>query len=1521
MNRRSTSSLLVFAVFLGLLQTLDPAAFALDCTRTQSTSGSTIVQTFTSSDSNGGACDFTWSIPQGVTSINILTVGGGGGGGTGRGGGGGGGGVAFASNFSVTAGAAFGVNVGQGGAAATGGARGTSGGNSSLVRNSDSATVVIGGGGGGGGTPNPSDPATILNNDGGSGNSVSTTVSGGAAVGGNGGGSAFSYEFGGSRYFGRGGNGGTGTTATGKNGGANYFCPVQTGANANTFNFRRTTGGGAGAGRDGYGHGTTSPDVGFDCTNWSDSFKPNGGDGLSNSITGTAVFYGAGGGGSDGHGNGETGNNCATQICSLGRGTGGGAGGSGQSFYEGSASVNLAAGNGTNGRGEGGGGGVTTAARGGSGVVIISYTDPSTNQVIATQPSSQTVAAGTTSFTLSVLATASNGGIISYQWYRRTTLTATAETLSNTSRISGATSATLTIGVTGSTIVASDAGVYYAIATNTYSGTSATVQSANASIIVSILEEDFRSASLASPSDWAITYKNSDYANIGRSVTTGTSTAGTYFQPCLTASSGAATTVTSGATEANTGAGNTKTVSTLGSCDGSAIDTAGNGALRLSSMRLDTTASAVYKNELSVSNGLDITFNYASYYGYRGSGAANNGPADGSSFYLKRGTDTNYDAGGAGGAVGYSTRGAELGVTSGLFAVGFDVYGNIGTTSHVGSNCSDASTTVTDFAGTTYTRVTSQTNSQVANQNKVKILGPTGASRTTGYCLTANPNTTLSSTGLSGVNIASPTVTFSNLGTTSRTAAVSHVIRIILDPSTVSNPKLYVIVDGTIRYELDQVQAYRNSSTFKFGFSSATGGSSTITEFSGLTVNTYNGITPPDAPTSLTISSASANGSRQTFSWTAPTLWGIGELADGATGAQTRSYQVRVIDSNGADTGYTCTTTTTSCAVNGIASGTYTAQVYAINRSGISSIASNGSASFTSSVAVVTTCADLGQLMNGSFEQPTDLLGQTEILFRPDALNASFPDSGRADNAKSYWINTDATSRRVEMAWSYNVGGSGRKSIEGTPTLNGAVGRFAELNADNFGGLYQDIATIPGVSFKWKLWHGARSATNETMKVLIGSTSGTTSYSSSGAATTISLPGTLTQANATRTARAYQIFRKSLSSGVATLTTGYAADNLDAHNLSVNDSVVISGLGSPFDGTVTVTAVTTNTFSYAISGSPANVTTEDISDVTHAFVVSTNSANTVATETTELTDDQNSWGRWEGNYLIPAGQTTTRFLFTSFTPTSGGIGNFLDNIAFTPVAACPDRGLGLPSTTTSYSVLGNDFGSSIGTTRVIAASYLSGSCNASCVSFTGSAVTVRPLSTFNSSSTPIVVRYTMQVGDNVADISSGTLTIWAASGRTHTKYMVDPRRTSVDIKGVRIDTTSGSDSDNIRACVTAATSAGSDDASSTLIIDVSTKGSTETTFASGSPITGDRSNSVTLDGPTSNVSTLINNFRITLSSGNRINRDYYIRIRNVASEDACTNVITANDKLILITPLTLLARRTVGVSVKKGGPG
>jgi hypothetical protein len=333
-----------------------------------------------------------WTVPLGVTAADVLVVGGGGGGGTGRGGGGGGGGVAFASNLSVTAGAAYGINIGEGGAGGTsGGARGTSGGNSSFVRNSDSATVVIAGGGGGGGTPNPANPTVVLNNDGGGGNSVSVSVLGGVAVGGNGGGSAFSYEFGGVRYFSRGGNGGTGTTARGKNGGANYYCPAQSAANE-SFNFRRTTGGGAGAGRDGYGHGTTSPEIDFDCINWSDSFKPNGGDGLSNSITGSDVTYGAGGGGSDGHGSTETGNNCAVQICSLGRGTGGGTGGAGESFYESSVSVTLAAVNGLDGRGEGGGGGVTTAARGGSGVVIVSYVPANVATLSALNLSSGTLA-------------------------------------------------------------------------------------------------------------------------------------------------------------------------------------------------------------------------------------------------------------------------------------------------------------------------------------------------------------------------------------------------------------------------------------------------------------------------------------------------------------------------------------------------------------------------------------------------------------------------------------------------------------------------------------------------------------------------------------------------------------------------------------------------------------------------------------------------------------------------------------------------------------------------------------------------------------------------------------------------------------------------------------------------------------------------------------------------------------------------------------------------------------------------
>jgi len=76
----------------------------------------------------------TWTVPSGVTNVEVLVVAGGGGGGGGkRGGGGGGGGVLYRPYFTVTPGAVLNVTVGAGGSGASAGNVGTSataGGNS-----------------------------------------------------------------------------------------------------------------------------------------------------------------------------------------------------------------------------------------------------------------------------------------------------------------------------------------------------------------------------------------------------------------------------------------------------------------------------------------------------------------------------------------------------------------------------------------------------------------------------------------------------------------------------------------------------------------------------------------------------------------------------------------------------------------------------------------------------------------------------------------------------------------------------------------------------------------------------------------------------------------------------------------------------------------------------------------------------------------------------------------------------------------------------------------------------------------------------------------------------------------------------------------------------------------------------------------------------------------------------------------------------------------------------------------------
>jgi hypothetical protein len=220
----------------------------------------------------------SFTVPDGVTSLEYLVVGGGGGGGGGGangecGAGGGAGGV-YAGTMAVTPGQIIAIAVGAGGTGVSGNT-GNDGGDSSL-----GAIVAAGGGGGGRGNGTAGRPGA--SGGGGGGNTVATNPAGGTGI------------------AGQGFNGGAGRGSTTAN--------------------QRAGGGGGGAGA----AGNPSP---------SNGNGGGGGTGIQSNITGVNLWYAGGGGGSGatpgtgGSGvGGNGGNNSAGGAGTANRGGGGGGG-------------------------------------------------------------------------------------------------------------------------------------------------------------------------------------------------------------------------------------------------------------------------------------------------------------------------------------------------------------------------------------------------------------------------------------------------------------------------------------------------------------------------------------------------------------------------------------------------------------------------------------------------------------------------------------------------------------------------------------------------------------------------------------------------------------------------------------------------------------------------------------------------------------------------------------------------------------------------------------------------------------------------------------------------------------------------------------------------------------------------------------------------------------------------------------------------------------------------------------------
>lgn len=243
---------------------------------------------------------FTYSVPAGTTSVDVLVVAGGGGGGSALGAGGGGGGV-LSGTFPVTPGGTVSGQVGSGGQGSpvANYTNGFNGGPSTF----GPATATGGGYGSGYSDPNLGDG---VSNAGGQANKGGTGGSGGGSGGGQ---SSLNSQPGGTGNQGPSG----GLTGYGNPGGAG-------GGNNDTSGHAGGGGGGAG------GAGTPTNTRGF-------KYGGDGGAGFSSSISGSPVLYGGGGAGSfyDDPGQGSRGNpgpgggGAVEQAGTTNRGGGGGA--------------------------------------------------------------------------------------------------------------------------------------------------------------------------------------------------------------------------------------------------------------------------------------------------------------------------------------------------------------------------------------------------------------------------------------------------------------------------------------------------------------------------------------------------------------------------------------------------------------------------------------------------------------------------------------------------------------------------------------------------------------------------------------------------------------------------------------------------------------------------------------------------------------------------------------------------------------------------------------------------------------------------------------------------------------------------------------------------------------------------------------------------------------------------------------------------------------------------------------------
>lgn len=157
--------------------------------------------------------------------------------------------------------------------------------------------------------------------------------------------------------------------------------------------------------------------------------------------------------------------------------------------------------------------------------------------------------------------------------------------------------------------------------------------------------------------------------------------------------------------------------------------------------------------------------------------------------------------------------------------------------------------------------------------------------------------------------------------------------------------------------------------------------------------------------------------------------------------------------------------------------------------------------------------------------------------------------------------------------------------------------------------------------------------------------------------------------------------------------------------------------------------------------------------------VANGSTSSVATISTGRGATGTGWATYRGSYVVPAGQTTTRFAFESVSSAiSNTAGNFLDDISFAPLAACPLTRTAVAGTAVTI----NPFDTGAATfayaptgATITSASVTSGSGSVS-ITNSNTRLSFTPPSSAGSTVINYVLSYSQ---DGVASTSEGEITV------------------------------------------------------------------------------------------------------------------------------------------------------------------